>query len=358
MTAPEKMAAMLSALSILATPPAWAAARACSPAPIEADAQIRGQWPDLPAAIRTALDGRDDVDTCARITVRLDRPTIVVGVHLLDGRSASRAVSRKEDVVPTLVALLMLPEGGATASEPPARGAEASAAAGLTGPAGTGGAPGAAARDTRGMARPAVSRPPKPAADLAASPAAPLATPQDPTPLRFELSLATGGRVGGSHLGVALDALTVLDIGGWLLGFQAAAAVYDEGADGGSAASSLLLGILGGRRFRFAPPSSLSIDLAAGPALALRALGGYRAVRAEAGSSPAIQTPPPVDDGPWVRLVASARVNFRARSVVRPFAGVEGDVALGTWSAAAAGAEPRLPPWAIGIVIGAAVGTP
>ena len=38
----------------LATP-AFGAARVCSPEPVEADAAIRRQWPELPATVRAAL---------------------------------------------------------------------------------------------------------------------------------------------------------------------------------------------------------------------------------------------------------------------------------------------------------------
>jgi len=351
----EKLAAMmLSAWSILlATPPAYAAARACAPEPVEADAQIGARWPDLPGAIRVALDGREDVDPCARITVRLDRSAIVVAVRLLDGRRASRAVSRKEDVVPTLVALLLVPEGNASASAPAPESMSPSASAGppeaAPGPAPE--SPASGARETAGSA-PRVDG--RPRASTVVLSAAPSPAARDGVGLRFELSLATGGRVGDGFRGLAFGVVTGFDLGGWLVSMQGTAAQYQSAGEG-PGTSSLLLAVRGGRRFRFAAPSSLSIDLVAGPALAVRGFGNRVAVSAQSGSS---ETPPPMDDGPWARLVASAVVNFRARSVVRPFAGVDGEMALGTGAAAATGAEPRLPAWTLGLVIGAAVGTP
>ena len=349
------LAAMLLTSSILATRPAFAADRACSPEPVEADGQIRARWPDLPAAIRTALDSREDLDTCARITVHLDRAGILLGVNLLDGRRAARAVSREEDVVPTLVALLMLPDSRATETD----GAEAApVAARLVAPADT------TARGTATvMLDPTASVPageggPRhSAATGTALPSARLsAAPSPHTRFRLELSLATSGRVGDGYRGLALGALAMFDAGGWLFGLEGAAAQY-EAVDQGPATSSLLLAFLGGRRFRFDAPSTLSIDLAAGPALAVRGFGSRYAVHAQAGSTGG-QTPPPADDGPWVRLVASAHVSFRARSVVRPFAGVDGEAAIGTWAGAPEGADPRLPTWTMGVVLGATVGTP
>jgi hypothetical protein len=349
----RKLAAMLSTLSVLATTPASAADRACSPEPVEADAQIRAHWPDLPAAIRAALDGREDLDTCARITVRVDRAGILVGVNLLDGRRASRTVSREEDVVPTLVALLLLPENHAAAPEAAVGGAAGLPASADTAPRGAA----TVTLDVTGSA-PAAEGPPRHLTAVAtALPSAPSsATPSQHTRFRLELSLATGGRAGDGYRGLALGAITMFDVGGWLFGLQGAGAQYEH-VDGGPGTSSLLLAVLGGRRFRFEAPSTVSIDLAAGPALAVRGFGTRYAVHAQAGSTGG-QTPPPADDGPWVRLVASAHVSLRARSVVRPFAGVDGEVAIGTWADTPDGTDPRLPTWTMGVVIGATVGTP
>lgn len=356
-TAKLQMVLMLATASVLSTPAAFALARDCSPEPVQADAAIRSRWPDLPAALQTALDGRDDVDTCARIALRLDSSGILLRVNLLDGRSAARAVARKEDVVPTLVALLTLPETGSAAPAPPASSAPVSAPAGIPGPAPAGPGAGSATVtiDATASVGPAEAHP-RPAAAAPALTAASLPAAAKGDPFRLELSLATGGRIGDGYRGVAVGALTAFEIAGWILGLEGAAAQYER-ADNGPATSSLLLALVGGRRFWFRAPSTLSIDLTAGPALAVRGFGNRTAVRAQAGL-PDNPMPPAEDDGPWARLVASAHMSFRSRSVVRPFAGVDGELALGTWAAAPAGAEPRLPAWTLGIVIGAAVGTP
>ena len=355
MTAKQKMALVFATASVLPTPAALAAARVCSPEPVDADAAIRSRWPDLAAAIGAAIDGRDDVDTCARVALRLDPSGILLRVNLLDGRSAARAVSRQEDVVPTLVALLMLPEGGAAVLAP---ALSSSAAPATATPAAVPPVPrGGSATVTLGAtppAGPAVARP-RPSATTVAEPSASsLPSPPDSDPFRLEVSLATAGRVGDGYRGISLGALTAFEVGGWLGGLQAAAARYDR-ADESPGTSSLLLAVLGGRRFRFKAPSTVSIDLTAGPALAVRGFGSRTAVRAPAGSG---EAPPAPDDGPWARLVAGAHVSFRARSVVRPFAGIDGEAALGTWAAAPVGAEPRLPAWTLGLVVGATVGTP
>jgi hypothetical protein len=364
------MAALLAALGLATTDAAFADERLCTPAPVEADAHIRAQWPDLPAAIRAALDGREDLDACARVAVRLDHATIRLGVHLLDGRSASRAVSRKEDVVPTLMALLLLPEGpAAPGSGPrgigipaPAVGSAPEAVLGTapavdrTARAGTAGRPATVMLEATTSGPPA-GGPPKGSAtvtavSLAASGPAPATPPH--ARFRFELSVATGARAGDGYRGLALGVLTSLDIDGWLLGLQGAAAQYQRTGEGLSS-SSLLLALMVGRRFRFDDPSSPSIDLTAGPALAMRGIGAHYAVRMPAGSG---ETPPEPDDGPWARLVVGARVNFRRQSLLRPFAGIDGEFALASWAPAPVGGEPRLPAWTLGLMVGAAVGAP
>lgn len=349
MIAKVTRAATLVAASLLGAAPAFAAAPACATVAVEADAPLRARWPELPAAIHGALDGRDDVDTCARITVRLDHATFLLAVSLPDGRRAARAVSRTEDVVPTLVALVLVPEIAvpalAAAAEPEipvsgATGAPTLPRAAAPVPRATPSAPPAAREQ-------AVAVGGVPAALSAVAP-----EPAEGTRLRFEFSLAAGARAGDGRSGVAFAALNSLVLGGWLVGLQGAVAQYG----GARQSSSLLLAILGGRRIRFDTPSLPSIDLAVGPALAVRGPGNRVAVTAQVGS-PSSQTPPTVDDGPWVRLVAMARLGFRARSLVRPFAGIEGELAPGT-SAASTAIEPGLPAWTLGVVAGAAVGTP
>jgi hypothetical protein len=203
---------------------------------------------------------------------------------------------------------------------------------------------------TDGRPKDAAPAAPATVAAVASSPAFP-----SQKRLRLEAALAAGARAGDGQRGITLEARVAFDMGGWLVGLEGAAAQYERTNDGPSGASSLLIGVLAGRRFRFEAPASPSIDLAAGPALAMRGIGDHEAVRAPAGTG---AEPPAPDEGPWARLVAGARVNFRLRSLVRPFAGLDGEIALARWAAAPSGGEPRLPNWTIGLVVGAAVGAP
>lgn len=307
-------------VAILGSNRVLAGERCGSPA-VEADADVGARWPELDARVRAALDGRDDVDACARVTIGLAPAGIVVVVVLPDGREASRSVSRAEDVVPTLEALLLLPGSaeGAPDAEP--------------------------ARAAKPASPPAVT--PSPAPVVSARPA----TASAPGGMRLEFSLVTGGRAGDGQLGFNLGALTLFDVAGWLVGFEAAASAYQRVA-GGPGGAALAGAIVGGRRVWF---NDLSLDLTVGPALAVRGIGNTVAVARMADGSGT--PPPPVDDGPWARLLCGARVNFRARSIVRTFAGLDGEIALGRQSTAVAAGDARLPAWTIGAVVGVTVGT-
>jgi hypothetical protein len=304
---------------------AFAAGRACSSPAVEADADVRARWPSLGERVRAALDGRGDVDPCARVTITVARAGVVVVVVLPDGRQASRSVARADDVVPTLEALLLLPRADAAAPDhPPVQDVK---------PADD------AARVVRPGPAPVVS---------ATAPAAPAAS--EPGRLRLEFSVVTGARAGDGQVGFNLGALTLFDVAGWLVGFEAAASGYQRFA-GGPGGSALAAAIVGGRRIWF---SGVALDLTAGPALAMRGIGSVAVARMADGSGAA---PPPVDDGPWARLVCGARVTFRARSVVRTFAGLDGEIALGRQSADAPAGDARLPVWTAGAVVGVTVGT-
>ena len=91
-----KLPAFLGILGALGSGPALAANRRCSPLAVEADANVRSRWPELAERVRDAFDARDDIDACARVKLTLSGATIAVQVVLLDGRSASRSVSRPE----------------------------------------------------------------------------------------------------------------------------------------------------------------------------------------------------------------------------------------------------------------------
>jgi hypothetical protein len=327
-------ASFAALLWIVQTRPSSAADRVCAQVAVEADADLRARWPELSERVRLALEGRDDVDGCARIVVSVDRALIVLKVVLPDGRSASRSVSRREDVVPTLEALLLLPreKPQAADSEPP--------------------------RQTKTGAATAVATNGQPAAPPVtkaivlehAEPAT--AALAQPSRFRLEFSLAAGTRAGDGQVGVSLGAVTFFDIAGWLLGFQAEADSY--GVTGGPGGAALQLAILGGRRFRF---GGTSLDVTAGPALALRGIGSSTSMSVQSGSNPGAM-PPAMNDGPWTRIHCGARLNFRARSTLRTFVGIDGDFGTARVATDVPTEEPRLPLWTVGLIVGATVGTP
>ena len=337
-TSIARYAAMVSTLSAVGTSPALAAERSCAPAPIDTDALVRAQWPDLPERIAGALAGRGDVDTCARIRIRLDQVTFVVEVALPDGRSASRSVARSEDVVPTLEALLLLPLPEPRPPEAaPIRAAD----------------PGARATATARQAGPRpVDRDRTPVVSAGSERSAPEARGR----FGLEFSLAAGARIGDGQVGGGFGARTSFDLRGWLVGFEGAMQQYG-GTGGGPGAAVLELAVLAGRRFRF---GDTALDLTAGPALATRGLGNSVAVTAEAGSAPN-RVVTAASDGQSKRLVCGARVTLRARSVVRVFAGIDGELALeraATDVPSEQAEDAPLPSWAVGLVVGTTVGTP
>ena len=141
---------------------------------------------------------------------RSNEGSIAVAVTLPDGRSALRQVSRREDVLPTLEALLLVPRPAAAAL-----GLEASA-------------PSIPARVARLQATA-----PTQAIQATAIPVVPVhvAVPErdemetrrasyPPSRLRIELSVLTEARIGDGQKSVGLGALSLLDIGGWLVGFE------------------------------------------------------------------------------------------------------------------------------------------
>jgi hypothetical protein len=302
--------------------PARAADRPCPPMAVETDAQVRARWPGLPGRIREAFDARADIDRCARVTLTMSHAAIVVRVVLLDGRSASRAVSRRDDVVPTLSALLLVPRD----DQPPPEGSPEPG-------------PGRSAeREVAASAR----LPSRERASAARLPA------PEPGRLGIELSVAAGARIGDGQASVGLGALSFVDVAGWLFGFAGRVDVY-RGLGGGQPGGALELAVLGGRRFR---SGTLALDLTVGPALALR---GPPTSATQAGTSDPIAESA---GGNVPRLLLGARLGFGARSVVRTFAGIEADLGPAGAATEPPGAGGRLPVWTAGLVLGAGVGSP
>jgi hypothetical protein len=339
-------AASLSALSgviaALAAAPAVAADRPCPPMVVEADAGIRARWPDARRDIRAAFDDRDDIDTCARIELTLTGGAIAVKVALPDGRSATRTVLLRQDVVTTLQALLLVPRPPAPVT--PATPVAPEPSRPLTPPARTVGA-----REV-----------PAPASSVLAARRAPVSLPVDGPGggLAVELSIGVGARIGDGQTGGGFAVLSFLDLAGWLVGFEGRVDSYQP-MTGGPAAGALGLALLGGRRFRF---GTLALDLVGGPAIVHE--GGSMSVSQRAPGEPVLVMERRDENLPRLRL--GARLNFRARSVFRTFVGLDGDFGeqrddVNVQVNAPAGRLPidqgRLPAWTLGLVLGATVGT-
>jgi hypothetical protein len=330
--ASANLRALAGILGVLGARPALAADGPCAPIAVEADPSVRRRWPELPDRIRDAFDARNDIDACARIKLTTTDVSTNVEVMLPDGRSASRSVSRREDVIPTLEALLLVPERPsqppAPAVEPPAPTTNASAKVDVS------------ARDSQ-------------AAMDGAKPTKWPANP--PGRLGVELSVAAGARMGDGQAGIGLGALSFLDVAGWLVGFEGRVDSY-QGIESGTPVGAIELGVLGGRRFRF---GTLALDFVAGPALVRRGLS--ETSRTTVAPAPAVNRVPetaPSNDTP-ARLLLGARLHFAAPSALRTFVGVDGEFSPAGPPAVDLPHDPhRLPVWTVGLALGATVGTP
>lgn len=329
-------AAGVSALSAVvwlrAPQAALAAAPTCSPIDVQVDEAVRARWPALSDRIRTAFDGREDIDACALIQVTAGAgSTLSVTVVLPDGRSALRS-ARMDDLVPTLNALLLLPRVGSSAPSLAQARATTARSAAPSAPA--------APISLLSIARPALDIPPQ---DVQRSTR--LSSRASP-PLRIELSLLTDARIGDGQTDVGVGADSLVELGDWLSGFAGRVDHYQHLASGPTG-GALELAVLGGRRFRL---QNAAVDLIAGPALALR--GTEKATV----SGPTGTTTTPSSEGPVPRGLLGARLNFGARSILRGFLGLEGEFgpasALGEQRP---GNAPGLPTWTVGLALGGTV---
>jgi len=317
---------------------ALAAERGCPGLSIQADASFRSHWPDVFERVDRELSVWADVDPCARVELRVEgEGVITVSVSLPDGRAASRRLTQGDDVIPTLQALLLVPEPG-----PPAPAVASPATA-----ASPHGATFINATSIDATSR--TERDAPPATTRARS-------------LGFELSLSTGARVGNGQLGLGVGALSSLELNGWLIGFQGRADSYRSMAGEGRK-TALELGILAGRRFDL---GSVALDLSAGPAAAMMGFDEPHSrtqsvsVSRETNET-MIATPAPVQpsnqrSGPVPRLLVGARLGFNPRSVVGTFVGIDGEV--GPALASADPSSARLPAYCVGFSLGATLGTP
>ena len=274
----------------------------CSRVGVRADASVMTRWPRLLDDVHEAFDARVDIDRCARVELRSRGTSVALEVVLPDGRSATRTASRREDIVPTLEALLLVPpridsvepvapERPESKSTPPVVRLDSSLADG----------------DAR---VPPVTHP--------------------SSQLRIELSALTGARIGDGQGSVGVGALSILDLSGWLVGFAGRADHYQM-LTGGPSVGALELAVLGGRRLRF---QTIALDLFAGAAPAIEAPTGR--------VSP--------------RLLFGGHVTLGALSMLRPFIGIDGELGPPRGGPRDADA-PQLPIWTLGLALGATVGT-
>jgi len=312
-------------------------APACPPVAVATDANVRRRWPDLPEQIQRVFELRDDVDACARIDITITGPSVVLKVTLPDGRTAARAVSRREDVLAALEALLLLPENGASAA-PPASPTTTTAA-------------GTPAKPTR------VESPARIEAIVTILPReAPPPSSERGSSLRIELGLGVEARAGDGQMGVGLGVASFLDLAHWLLGFQARIDHYrliaggDNAMTAGTDSIALELDALFGRRFEL---GTTALDLVAGPALAMH---GNVSVTAPATGAKSAMSPAPDEQG-GPSLLASSRLTFRARSLLRTFIQLDGELGRRRSIPDPQPDQAALPAWTVGLAVGATVGT-
>lgn len=327
---PAVLAVLAAAAGVCCPEPALAAERACPGMSIESDADFRARFGDLLERIQGELGTRSDIDACARIALQLEADSIItMSIRLPDGRTTSRTVTRADDVVPTLQALLLVPL--------PSPSAPAFTAA-------------PTARPAR-RAAPGVSRA---FSDEAVPPRSTAARR-----LGFELSFITGARAGDGQLGVGLGALSFLEVHGWLLGFEGRADTYRAMLGNSESETALELAILAGRRFDF---GGWALDLTAGPAVAMKGLAVSQTESVHVNMTGYVPPPPAQyrdpSSGPVPRLLLGARFGFRPRSVFRTFVGIDGELGPGRVANEADPDSARLPVFSLGLAFGATVGTP
>jgi hypothetical protein len=302
---------------------------------------VNVRWHGLLEGVREAFRAREDIERCARVTLASRDGAIAVQVELSDGRFASRIASQPQDVVPTLEALLVVPEVDAQMPLSPASDSEADPSAPAGNPSTVQTAPARSAEDVP--------------TERAATPLGHEASPSSPDHLRIELSLETGARIGDGQASVGIGALSFLDISGWLAGLQGRVDRYrplapmPPGADGpgppDGVSGVLEVAMLGGRRIRL---QSLSMDFLAGPAVTLQGTSTLETQTPKGMVTKSSSSTVP-------RLVVASRLNFGARSALRVFAGLDGE--LGPSGGDGLPTAPRLPVWTLGLALGATVGT-
>jgi hypothetical protein len=295
-------------------------AEAACPPDIEMDEQVRARWPELKDRVQSVLGSRQDVDRCARVSIALRAGArIHIEVTLADGRMAARDVPHREDVVPMLEALLLVPHPPAP-EPPPPEPIPTVVAPSLT--------------FTRTTRIPVDHAPPT----------------ADDEHVRIELSALSGARVGDGQAAIGFGALSFLEVSGWLAGVEGRIDRYWTSESHGAV---LELALLAGRRFRF---RNLALDITAGPGVVALGSGDVRIREVQ----PATPMPPRERESNTTveRLLVGTRLHFNARSTFRTFVGIDGEFGPEAPSGRDVPAEAyHLPTWTVGVALGATVGT-
>jgi len=170
-----------------------------------------------------------------------------------------------------------------------------------------------------------------------------------PSPLRIELSAFTAAGIGDGQTSVGVGALSLLDIDGWLVGFEGRAD-RDQRIGADSQERHWSWQPWGADVFAFGVSRWTSW---AGPPSPCEG-------RAEAPAPPR----GPVEARPRRRARAPSRarssaphVIFGARSSFRTFLGVDAELGPANAPGGSAGDAFRLPVWTVGLALGATVGT-
>jgi hypothetical protein len=359
----------LSGALLAVAHPAGADERACAPMILEQDDSVEERWPGLASQICRAFREREGVDSCARVELAASTAGIRVGVTLPDGRSASRSVSRRDDVVPTLEALLSVPALRAPAdgcalqvSSMSVATTDGESSRPTTAASSATTVASAAKRSPSGLRIPrsrSVRRSPTAAStrhvthrdDFEDGP-----REAERSGFNIELSLLTRAGAGAGQTRAGVSALSFIDISGWLVGFEGRADGYELTGDEPHGAFELAL--LGGHRFR---ARAWVLDLILGPALALEGVNRVDAAVGPSGSrEPPPVEPPETSSGPVPRLILGAHVGFDARPGSRFLVGIEGEFGADDSEPALAPVPYRtthLPSWTVSLALGATVGT-
>jgi hypothetical protein len=310
--------------------------RSCSELGIEADQRLLALWPELPARIRDKFSAREDIDACARVRLAMVVDAIRVDVTLADGRTASRTSRRRADVLPTLEALLLvLPLDQGTPRREGSAPSPAPANAGET-PVVT----------EKGRSPAAETRPPpRMVVGEREAPESSLANTEDR--MGVELSAMTAARMGDGQMSLGVGVLSFLDLWGWLAGFQGRVDSFNVASP--APQTTLQLALLAGRRVR---SGSMALDFIAGPSLALNQ---------EIKEVTSVSTGESVESASSAlpRLLFGTHLHFAARSAVRTFVGLQGEIGApgNTSSSNAADDFAPMPVWMVGLALGATVGT-